>query len=117
MAAVSPLLEWEPLPPRLISLVNDSFAPQPVKTLFSLWGRQAGAISTEGLTFDVQPDDPSVSTEFVNALGDRNTLSLSANGLNLTISNAGETANWTITPEEILDGSRLDTWSELIVLQ
>lgn len=117
MATARPLNAWEPLPPRLTAEVNDSFAPQPVKTLFALWGGSEGSFDAHGLTYDVQPEDTSVSTEFVNADGDRNTLSLSSDGLIFTVMAGEETTTWTISPDEISDGSRLDTWSELIVLQ
>lgn len=115
--APAPLSTWQTLPFSLAENVAASFAPEPVKTLFRLWGETTGEVSRDGLVYTVEPDDPSVSTAFSAPDGAFTTLSLSGDGLALSITTRDESSVTLVPADEIGEVWRYEAWSELIVLR
>lgn len=113
----SPLETWASLPLKLEAAVQESLCHPAVKTLFQLWGGDRGTIERFGFTFVVDPDDPSVSTEFVNGYRDHSALSLSPDGLSLIIESGGENTTFSVAAEDIDEVWRYEAWSEHIHLQ
>lgn len=112
-----PVAAWQALPFAFSMDVASSLAHPAIKNLFKLWGSQDGEVSLGGYTFTVDSGDLSVSTEFLNGDGDWCSLSLTGDGLVLTITNNGERSQLAVPADRLDQVELFEDWFSHIQLQ
>jgi hypothetical protein len=112
----APVAVWQTLPFDFAMNVADSLAHPAIKALFKLWGTPDGEVARNGYTFTVDSGDLSVSTEFTNEDGDWCSLSLSGDGLVLSITNNGERSQHAVAADQLGQVELFEDWFSHIQL-
>lgn len=105
-----PVAIWQALPFPLSMNIAGSMAHPAIKDLFDLWGTADAEVTRGDYVFAVDSGDLSVSTEFENGAGDWCSLSLSGDGLVLSINNNGEHLNLAVPADQLDQVELFEDW-------
>ncbi|MUO72928.1 hypothetical protein [Agrobacterium vitis] len=105
-----PVAIWMALPAPYSMNIAGSLAHPAIKKLFELWGNRDEEVSWRGYTFTVDSGDLSVSTEFSNGDKDWCSLSLTGDGLALSITSNGEQSLLTVPADRLDQPELFEDW-------